>query len=88
MFPLCRSLTGEDTRKTLKYFENFHKEFKRLKFKTGSKVFDWEIPKEWNIKDAYFEHIETGRDMLNLKKIIYILLAIQNLLIKKLIMKN
>ena len=45
LFPLCRSLTGEDTRATLKYFENFHKEFKRIKFKTGSKVFDWEIPK-------------------------------------------
>ena len=25
LFPLCRSLTGEDTRATLKYFENFHK---------------------------------------------------------------
>ena len=47
LFPLCRSLTGKDTRKTLKYFENFHKEYKRIKFKTGSKVFDWEIPKEW-----------------------------------------
>ena len=68
LFPLCRSLTGEDTRKTLKYFENFHEEFKRLKFKTGSKVFDWEIPYEWNIKDAYFEHIETGERYAELKK--------------------
>ena len=68
LFPLCRSLTGEDTRATLKYFENFHKEFKRIKFKTGSKVFDWEIPKEWNIKDAYFEHIETGERYAEFKK--------------------
>ena len=68
LFPLCRSLTGEDTRKTLKYFENYHKEYKRLKFKTGSKVFDWEIPKEWNIKDAYYEHVETGERYAEFKK--------------------
>ena len=69
LFPLCRSLTGEGTRKTLKYFENYHKEFKRIKFKkTGSKVFDWEIPKEWNIQDAYIEHIETGERYAEFKK--------------------
>ena len=68
LFPLCRSLTGKDTRKTLKYFEEFHKEYKRLKFKTGSRVFDWEIPMEWNIQDSYFEHIETGERYAELKK--------------------
>ena len=40
LFPLCRSLTGEGTRETLKYFENYHKEYKRLRFKSKSKVFD------------------------------------------------
>ena len=43
--------------------------FKRLKFKTGQKVFDWVIPKEWNIKDAYIKH-EKGKkfadDVFNL----------------------
>ena len=61
LFPICRSITGDGLRKTLDYFEKYHKEYSRLKFKTGLKVFDWEIPKEWNIKDAYFEHIETGQ---------------------------
>ena len=68
LFPLCRSLTGEDTRETLKYFEKYHTEYKRLRFKTRSKVFDWEIPMEWNIKDAYFEHIETGQRYAEFKK--------------------
>ena len=60
LFPICRSLTGRGIRKTLKYFEDIHPEFKRLRFPTGSKVFDWNIPQEWNINDAYIQHIESG----------------------------
>ena len=59
LFSICRSITGDGTRMTLSYFEKINPEFRRLKFKTGQKVFDWEIPKEWNIKDAYLEH-ESG----------------------------
>lgn len=61
LFPICRSITGKGLRETLNYFENYHKEYDRLKFKSGLKVFDWEIPKEWNIKNAYLEHIESGK---------------------------
>ena len=60
LFPLCRSLTGEGTRKTLQYFKKINKEFKILEFKSGKKVFDWEIPLEWNISDGYIEH-EKGK---------------------------
>ena len=56
IFPYCRSLTGEGTQKTLRFFKNLNKEFKIIKYKSGSKVFDWQIPLEWNIKDAYIEH--------------------------------
>ena len=54
LFPLCRSITGLGTQQTLRYFKKLNPEFKILKFKTGLKVFDWVIPKEWNIKNAYF----------------------------------
>ena len=67
LFPICRSITGEGTRKTLSYFEKLNPEFKRLKFKTGQKVFDWVIPKEWNINDAYIEH-ESGKRFAEFKK--------------------
>lgn len=43
---------GEGFRKSLDIVtKGLH--FKKIKFKSGTKVFDWEIPKEWNIYDAY-----------------------------------
>tara|TARA_B100000886_G_scaffold240683_1_gene168813 strand:+ start:2372 stop:3661 length:1290 start_codon:yes stop_codon:yes gene_type:complete len=53
LFPITRSLTGDGVKKTLNIIQ---KEFPKLqikKFKSGAKVFDWSIPEEWNIKDAY-----------------------------------
>ena len=67
LFPLCRSLTGEGTQKTLSYFSNINPEFKILKFKSNSKVFDWVIPLEWNIKDAFIQH-ESGKRFCEFKK--------------------
>ena len=67
LFPICRSITGDGTRMTLSYFEKINPEFRRLKFKTGQKVFDWVIPKEWNIKDAYIQH-QSGKKFAEFKK--------------------
>ena len=53
LFPLNRSLTGEGTLKTLKIIK---KEFPKLrlnKIQSQTKVFDWKIPEEWNVKDAF-----------------------------------
>ena len=52
LFPICRSITGEGYRKSLKILSKYIN-FKVLKFPTGSKVFDWIVPPEWNIYDAY-----------------------------------
>ena len=68
LFPYCRSITGGGLRKTLDYFEKYNKEFKRLKFKTGQRIFDWQIPQEWNIKEAYIEHLETGKKYAQFSK--------------------
>ena len=67
LFPLCRSLTGKGTQKTLRYFKMINPEFKIFKFKSGLKVFDWRIPDEWNITDAYIKH-EKGKKYCNFKK--------------------
>ena len=67
LFPICRSITGKGTRKTLAYFEKLNPEFKRIKFKTNQKVFDWIIPNEWDIEDAYIEH-ESGKRFAEFRK--------------------
>ncbi|MDA9060393.1 DUF4910 domain-containing protein [Candidatus Thioglobus sp.] len=61
-----RSLTGHGTRKTLNYIKNIHPELNIQAFKSGEKVFDWEIPEEWNIYDSYIEH-ESGKRFAELR---------------------
>ena len=53
LFTLCRSITGKGTEKTLRIIKNEFPKLKILKKKCGSKVFDWKIPSEWNVSDAY-----------------------------------
>ena len=52
LFPICRSITGNGVRETLKIIQE-HIPIKIHEIPTGTNVFDWTIPKEWNIKDAY-----------------------------------
>jgi len=67
LFPICRSITGKGTRKTLEYFRKLNPEFKNISFKSGTKVFDWQIPKEWNIIDAFIQH-SSGKKFAEFKK--------------------
>lgn len=54
LFPINRSLTGNGVRQTLSILkESIPLQIHEIK--TGEKVFDWEIPNEWNIKDAFIE---------------------------------
>ena len=52
LFPITRSITGEGVRKSLKILQNLIN-LKIHEIPTGSKVFDWTVPQEWNIDDAY-----------------------------------
>jgi|SaaInlStandDraft_6_1057023.scaffolds.fasta_scaffold08208_2 aminopeptidase-like protein len=51
LFPICRSITGNGVRQTLKILKK-HIPLEIHEVPTGTKVFDWTIPKEWNIQDA------------------------------------
>jgi aminopeptidase-like protein len=53
LFPLLRSITGKGTLETLKIIKKNFKELKIKNIKSGTKVFDWRIPPQWEINDAY-----------------------------------
>ena len=53
LYPLTRSLTGQGVRSTLKIIQKEFPKLKIKKLKSGTKVFDWNIPQEWNVSDAY-----------------------------------
>ena len=52
LYPICRSITGNGVRETLDLIGR-RIELKRHEIPSGTKVFDWEVPLEWNIDDAY-----------------------------------
>jgi aminopeptidase-like protein len=52
LFPICRSITGNGVRETLKIIQKYIP-LTIHEIPTGTKAFDWTIPKEWNIDDGY-----------------------------------
>ncbi|MCI0564620.1 MAG: DUF4910 domain-containing protein [Nitrososphaera sp.] len=60
LFPICRSITGEGIRATLKIIQE-HVPFDLIEVPSGTKVLDWEIPREWNIRDAYIKNAACER---------------------------
>lgn len=53
LFPICRSITGNGVRQTLSILKQHIPELQVHEMPTGTVCFDWTIPKEWNIRDAY-----------------------------------
>ena len=55
LWPLDRSITGEGNRKTLKILQNHLPDLKICEVATNTKAFDWQIPKEWFVKEAWIK---------------------------------
>ena len=53
LFPICRSLAGPGTRETLHYIKKLLPDMRILGVESGSKAFDWTVPNEWHINEAY-----------------------------------
>lgn len=92
LFPICRSLTGKGIQYSLRYFQKINPELKLISFKSGTKIYDWEIPLEWNIKNSYIQHLKTKKKFCEFKKnnlhILGYSTPINKILEKKELLKN
>ncbi|MFY9531345.1 MAG: DUF4910 domain-containing protein [Candidatus Acidiferrales bacterium] len=59
-YPICRSITGAGVRKTLELIQR-EIPLQICEVPTGTQVFDWTVPKEWNIEDAYIKNSKGER---------------------------
>ena len=55
LYPICRSITGHGVRETLQGIAR-HIPVKMHEIPSGTEVFDWTVPQEWNIQDAYIKN--------------------------------
>jgi len=53
LYPINRCLTGKGVRHTLKILKETQSKLKIKSIKSGTKVFDWIIPPEWNVKNSF-----------------------------------
>lgn len=60
LYPICRSITGDGVRETL-HLIGKHIPVEIHEVPSGTKVFDWIVPKEWNIHDAYIKNARGER---------------------------
>ncbi len=66
LFPICRSITGDGVRRTLGIMKN-HIPLRVNEIPSGTKVFDWSVPNEWNIRDAFVKN-SNGKKIIDFMK--------------------
>ena len=67
LFPICRSITGNGVRETLRILQSICPAMMLYEVPTGTQVFDWTVPKEWNIRDVWIKNSK-GEKILDFAK--------------------
>jgi aminopeptidase-like protein len=65
MYPFCRSLTGNGNRETLKIVDSVLP-LEIHEVPTGTTAYDWTVPNEWNIRDAYVKN-KNGKRVIDFR---------------------
>lgn len=67
LYPICRSITGPGVRETLSYLSSLLPDLEIYSVPSGTQAFDWTVPDEWVIRDAYIAN-ENGQRVIDFKK--------------------
>lgn len=65
MYPICRSITGDGVRETLRIVQDYAG-FEIKEYPSGERIYDWTVPDEWNIRDAYIAD-EKGKRLIDFR---------------------
>ena len=66
LYPICRSITGAGIEETLRWIGG-RIPLELTHVPSGAEVFDWTVPKEWNIRDAYIKD-KTGARVVDFQR--------------------
>jgi aminopeptidase-like protein len=66
LYPICRSITGNGFRESVELLRR-HIPLQAYEVPSGTKVFDWTVPNEWNVRDAYVKNAE-GQRVIDFRK--------------------
>tara|TARA_B100000029_G_scaffold492747_1_gene554419 strand:+ start:6240 stop:7529 length:1290 start_codon:yes stop_codon:yes gene_type:complete len=67
LWPINRSITGNGVRKSLRLIKKICPNLKLIEIKSRTKVFDWTVPDEWNVEEAYIVNPK-GKKICNISK--------------------
>jgi aminopeptidase-like protein len=65
LYPICRSITGDGVRQTLDLVHRLAP-LQRSEVPSGTPVYDWQVPREWNVREAYVADTQ-GRRLIDLQ---------------------